>query len=213
MSRINYDEDVTKHYVRYDGWLDAFRYRQKQVKRAINGNRRTAPLSYFTFCASSAIDVFMLERAKLLRRDKKTGRLEHVYYCEAEEREFQRIANLIGSAEAGFMEKFEDFVLFEDDRHTRGKHGLDPKKKVPDDPKIRRRIACKELHERFLELFPFDVINLDLYGNIFPPKGAVFSPMLTTIEKMFEWQSRRATIDDHRCEACSVSPQMAHRVV
>jgi len=200
MSRIDYEKDEIKHFVRFDGWLEAFKYRSKRVRRAINGEQRTQPLSYFTFCASSAIDVFMLERAGLLRRDKKSDRLDHVYYCECEEREFQTIANLIGSSDAGFMEQFEEFVLFKDDNRTRGKQGPDPLKKVPD-AELRRKFLCKSLHRKFLDLFPFDVINLDLYGNLFPPKGAVFSPMLQTIGKIFEWQRQRATVDEHECEA------------
>ncbi len=144
MSRIDYDSDITKHYVRFDGWLDAFKDRHKLVKRQINGGRRSLPLNYFTFCASSAIDVFMLERAKLLKREKVSGRLEQVYYCEADEREFVKIASLIGSREAGFLESFEDFVLFRDDKHTRGKASFDPAEHVPDSSDIRRKFACKD---------------------------------------------------------------------
>ena len=47
-----------------------------------------------------------------------------------DEEEYQTIANLIGSEEAGFMEVFEDFVLFQDDHHTRGKMELDPEQSV-----------------------------------------------------------------------------------
>jgi hypothetical protein len=38
MSRIDYDMDIVKHFVRFDGWLNAFRHRHKMVKRA--GNER-----------------------------------------------------------------------------------------------------------------------------------------------------------------------------
>lgn len=200
MSRINYDTDIVKHYVRYNGWLKAFTDRSKSVRAARNGGRRTLPLKYFTFCASSAIDVFMLEKAKLLKRDKESGRLENVFFCEKDEEEFATISNLIGSAEAGFMEAFEDFVLFKDDKHTKGKADYDPTKAVPDEASVRRKFACKKIHIRFLECFPFDVINLDLYGNLFPPDGDVFSRMFETIEKVFEWQNRPCPIDDLKCE-------------
>src|ERR1043165_7063746 len=163
MSRINYDTDVLKHFVRADGWLAACQYRDRRVRKAIRDNRRLQPLTYFTFCASSAID-FMLERAKVLKRDKKSGRLENVYFCEADDLEFQKIVNLIGgAAEAGFMERFENFVLCEDDHITEDRHQLDPADKVPDEASICQRFAYKALHKRFLKLFPFDVINLDLY--------------------------------------------------
>ncbi|WP_165226413.1 hypothetical protein [Aquisphaera insulae] len=204
MSRIDYDTDIVKHFVRYDGWLQALKYRHQAVRRAINGKRRTQPMNYFTFCASSAIDVFMLERAKLLKRDRSSGRLENVYYCEADEQEFAKIASLLGSGEAGFMEKFEDFVLFRDDNHTRGKSRLDPSEKVPDDSSIRRKFACKALHEKFVGLFPFDVINLDLFGNLFPPLGPAYSPILKTFERIFEWQNRASDHDGHECEGFSL---------
>src|SRR5262249_25642371 len=118
MSQIDYDNDVIKHHVRLDGWLKAYEYRSKQVRRATNGGRRSRPLTYFTFCASNAIDIFMLERAKLIRREKKSSRVENVYFCESKEEDFQKIVSLLGSAEAGFMEQFEEFVLFQDDENT-----------------------------------------------------------------------------------------------
>lgn len=204
MTRINYDTDVTKHYVRSDGWLEAFKFRNRRVRRAIVGGRRTQPLTYFTFFASSDIDVFMLERAKLIKRDKDSGRLEYIYYCDADEQEFARIASLIGSGEAGFMERFESFVLFKDNRHTRGRTEFDPTESIPDDAAIRRTFGCKALHDKFVSLFPFDVINLDFYGNLFPPNLTVYSPLLQSIEKIFEWQNSNSINDDHTCEGFTI---------
>jgi hypothetical protein len=204
MSRIDYDTDIVKHFVRFDGWLGAFRYRHKKVRGALNGGRRSVPLRYFTFCASSAIDIFMLERAKLLKRNNVSGRLEHVYFCEADDQEFARIARLLGSSEAGFLESFEEFVLFKDDRHTLGKSNFDPSERVSDDPRVRRKFACKALHQNFVSLFPFDVINLDLFGNLFPPEGAAYSPILRTFERIFEWQSLFSGPDGHACEGFSL---------
>jgi len=204
MSRIDYETDITKHFVRTDGCLDAFRYRNRKIKSAIRGKRRHVPISYFTFCAASAIDVFMLEQNGLIARERRSGRLEHVYFCECDEVEFSKISNLIGSADAGFMEKFEDFVLFEDNDTTKGKDGFDDREKVSSDPSIRRKFSCKALQRRFIELFPFDVLNLDFYGNLFPPRAHVYSPLLQSIKRIFEWQTRRSSLDDHKCEGFTV---------
>src|SRR4051794_5685069 len=139
MKRFDYETDVVKHFVRHEGWLAAVKERKKLVKAAIDAGKRKRGLSYFTFCASSAIDVFMLERVNILRRDPKTQRLKGVYFCEDTPTEFLKIANLIGSSDSGFMEKFEDFVLFEDDRDTRGKTEYDPALAVPDVANVRRK--------------------------------------------------------------------------
>jgi hypothetical protein len=200
MKRFDYETDVVKHFVRYEGWLAAVKERKKLVKAAIDARKRKQGLSYFTFCASSAIDVFMLERVNILRRDTKTQRLKGVHFCEAEPPEFLKIANLIGSADSGFMENFEDFVLFEDDRDTRGKSEYDPTLAVPDVANVRRKFNCKRMHHQFLDLHPFDVINLDLYGNLFPPRGEVCSRMMDTIEKTFEMQKRTSTVDGHQVD-------------
>ncbi len=200
MKRVDYETDVVKHFVRHQGWLVAVKERKKHVKAAIDARKRKQGLSYFTFCASSAIDVFMLERANILRRDPKTQRLKGVYFCEAETPEFLKIASLIGSSDSGFMEKFEDFVLFEDDRDTRGITEYDPTLAVPDLANVRRKINCKRMCQQFLDLHPFDVINLDLYGNLFPPRGEVCSRMMNTIEKTFEMQKRSSTVDGHQID-------------
>lgn len=197
MKRIEYDKDIVKHFVRHYGWLAAVRERKSLVNAAIAAGERESTLSYFTFCASSAVDVFMLEQANLVRRDRKTDRLRGVYFCESDPNEFMKIAGLIGSQEAGFQERFEEFVLFQDDKHTLGKVDHDPALAIPNASEVRRKFTCKKMHQRFLDLHPFDVINLDLYGNLFPPKGDVFSRMFETIEKVFEMQKRPSPVDDH----------------
>ena len=65
--RINYETDPLKHYVRKRGWLRA----AKQQKHVIGKRLKKVPLRYFTFCAVDAIDVFMLERAGILKRSEK----------------------------------------------------------------------------------------------------------------------------------------------
>ena len=63
----------------------------------------------------------MLEREGILNRSEQTGRLEGVYFCEADPDKFGVIADLIGSPEQGFQGEFEKIVLFKDDDDTQGK--------------------------------------------------------------------------------------------
>lgn len=197
--RIDYDTDPIKHFVRYDGWLEACRLQHRNVQSAIRAGRRKQPFSYFTFCASNAIDVFMLEKAGLLRRDEESGRLNHIYFCEKDDREFEQVVNLIKSDEAGFKGDFKKFVLFEDSEVTLGKDEYDIQEEIPN-PRIRESFYHKRLHKRFRNLFPLDVINLDPYGVFFPQHEHKYSAMLKAIERIFDWQQNSQGEDEHRCE-------------
>lgn len=182
MSHINFETDTLKHYVRKNGWLTA----AKQQKQAIGRRSKNIPLRYFTFCAAEAIDVFMLEREEILKRSEETERLEGVYFCEENDENFMRIATLIGSPEQGFQGTFQDIVLFEDDEETIGKT-LEDENFYPRE--IREKLKCKDAHYRLRNAFPFDIINLDVFGVMFPPKKGVITPLLESILKILEWQT------------------------
>ena len=180
---INYETDPLKHYVRRSGWLTAAR----QQKQAIRNRSKNIPLRYFTFCAAEAIDVFMLEREQILKRSEETERLEGVYFCEANDESFGRIAELIGSPQQGFQGQFERIVLFEDDEETDGKT-LTDEDFYP--PKIRGKLRYKDAHHRLREAFPFDIINLDVCGIMFPPREVTMAQLLKSIIQILEWQTK-----------------------
>ncbi len=182
MSHINFETDTLKHYVRRNGWLKA----AKQQKRAVRRRSNRIPLRYFTFCAAEAIDVFMLEREEILKRSEETERLEGVYFCEENDENFARIATLIGSPEQGFQGTFQDIVLFEDNEETMGKT-LEDESFYPRE--IREQLRCKDAHYRLRNAFPFDIINLDVFGIMFPPKKGIITPLLESILKILEWQT------------------------
>jgi hypothetical protein len=196
--RFDYDRDIPKHFVRYDGWLQACRAQYDLSQAAIQSHARKLPLTYFTFCASNAIDVFMLEKEGLLIRVGTLGKLNHVYFCENDDAEFEQIINLIRSEEAGFQGDFKKIVLFEDDDDTRGREELDPHERVPSKT-VRDKFRYKHLNGRLRKLFPLDVINLDPYGVFFPPREDKYSLMLQAIEKIFGWQGNHHPEDDHVC--------------
>ena len=196
MSLRDYDQDAVKHYVRYDGWLEACQARNRRVKNAIEGQRRTQPFTYFSFCASQAIDVFMLEKAKLLQRDRNTKRLNHVFFCEENDTEFEKISNLLGSREAGFLGNFKDFVLFEDNADTINIDVSNNNMPVPGSLALRQKLENRRLNLDFRSLFPLDVVNLDICGIFFPPATNVVSPMLEAVDRIFKWQRENQSRED-----------------
>ena len=179
--QINFETDPLKHYVRKYGWLAA----ASEQKQAVENRSKRIPLRYFTFCAAEAIDVFMLEHEGILKRSEQTGRLEGVYFCEADPDKFGVIADLIGSPEQGFQGEFEKIVLFEDDDDTKEKAFEDDEFHSAE---IRKKLRYKDAHHRLREAFPFDIINLDVCGVMFPPRKDIMAPLLKSIIQILKWQ-------------------------
>ena len=187
-TRINWDSDVIKHYVRTNAWLPAV---TDQVNKSLKAGRDP---TYLTFCAGNAIDVFMLLREGVLKRDSTTNLVTNTYFCEKNPGEFNEISNLIGSREQGFLGDFQEIVLFEDDSETKGISISDISRRFPAD--IRRKLNAKERHIRLRQSIPFDVINFDLCGTFFPPRSGLLSPTLQSLKRLFDWQSEAAGIDE-----------------
>jgi len=187
MAHIDFSTDILKHYVRTYGWLPACH----QQKCAIRGRSKRIPLRYFTFCAAEAIDVSMLERAGILLRNEETGRLEGVFFCETDEGAFGRIADLIGSPEQGFLGDFAKIVLFEDDEETQGRE-LFSEADEPYPESVRRKLMYRDANHRLRKAFPFDVINLDVCGIMFPPRIGVIAPLLRSLLQVLTWQTASA---------------------
>lgn len=184
MSGIDYATDVLKHYVRRNGWLPACQEQRSAVKPS-----KQNPLRYFTFCAAEAIDVFMLERAGILKRSEESGRLESVFFCERYPEAFGKIAGLIGSPEQGFQGEFEKIVLFEEDEDTRERELVSEADEYFS-ADVRKKLRYKDANRRLKQAFPFDVINLDVFGNMFPPRREhVIGPLLESIMRVLRWQT------------------------
>lgn len=196
---IDWDSDVPKHFVRTRGWLPSCAHQHRLVKNQRRRGRK-APFKYFTFCGSKAIDVFMLEREGVLERSPETGRLQGVYFCEKVADDFHEIEVLLGADAVGFPGNFEDICLFENDSDTEGRRLTDSEAEYYEAP-LRKKLRIKEAHRGFVDASPYDVINLDVSGVIFPPEDAVASRMLKAMRQIFEWQARLDTQDGHPCEA------------
>ncbi len=194
MGRIDFDTDLKKHYVRHNGWKQAFSKAVRTVENQINNENRKREFKYLTFCASNAIDVFMLEKGGLLKRDNETKRIDNVYFCEYDQHEFNKISTLIGSKEAGFFGTFEDIMLFEDDVDTKEIDEID--ESITPSREFRRKFYLKRLHRKMKNSFPFDIINFDPYGVLFPPKRR--AKLLQSLDLMFKWQNNTDEIDGHK---------------
>ena len=148
---------------------------------------------YLTFCAAEAIDVFLLLKEGVLTRDPNTDIVLNTYFCEKDSEDFNEISQLIGAHEQGFLGDFQDMILFEDDEKTQGLRYNDVSRRYGQE--LRRRLSTKERHLRFRCAIPFDVMNLDICGTFFPPKGGVLSPMLQSIRTLLDWQTDFAKKD------------------
>ena len=96
-TRIDWDEDVVKHYVRQQAWLPAAR---EQMEASRQSGREP---KYLTFCAANAIDVFLFLKEGLLKRDSETDIILNTYFCERRAEEFNEISNMIGAHDQGFL--------------------------------------------------------------------------------------------------------------
>src|SRR3970040_638394 len=70
-----YWNDTKKHQKRLDYWL----LHAKELSSQLGGRRA---FRYFTLCARSVIDVFMLAKERVLNYDADLGIVTHVGFCE-----------------------------------------------------------------------------------------------------------------------------------
>lgn len=186
MKGPNYDNDVIKHYVRRKGWIEPFVKIYRKVERDFSSKKRPERFKYLTFCAKNAIDVFLLEKEKILYRDPKTNRLVNVYFCEENDEDFIIIQSLIGSASQGFFGNFAK-LLFGNYNSVETSDGNEEFVESEDVLK-RKLIRLKESQKNLFETFPFDIINFDIYGNAFPESQDRYSEQCKMFSKLLELQ-------------------------
>ena len=195
-SRIDWDTDVIKHYVRRQAWLPAA---LAQIEASRRSGRQP---KYLTFCAANAIDVFLFLKEGVISRDQRTDVVQDTYFCEKRDEEFNEISQLIGAHEQGFLGDFKEIVLYEDDDETRCLDYDDPSQRFS--RSIRNRLDTRKKQQRLRSVAPFDVMNLDICGTFFPPTGGIQSPMIRSIRTMLEWQTESATDDKHSLDSFTV---------
>lgn len=174
-----YDRDLPKHFVRMYSWLPLCVDRKKNL-----GKKRD--IRYFTLCAAKAMDVFMLERAKVLKRTRD-NHLHGVWFCEGDLYQFQEINRLIQTSERGFPAPLEDIVLFNPPVNPiNNRSRLNPGGRLTSEGRAALRL--EEYHNNLVAAFPFDIINLDLTRPLFPPRQPIISRLMQTILRIIDWQ-------------------------
>jgi hypothetical protein len=189
-----YWNDLQKHQKRLGHWLPHWRGLAERIRDG-RGFR------YFTLCARSMVDVFMLVKEGLLRVEPANNSIGRVQFCEYDPEQFIEIREMIGREDAGFFGPLEEVALFQDDGFTGqfptpesiesglGDEGLDTD--------AINRLQLKRTFFNLRSSFPYDCINLDFCEYYYEPPDML--RVNSTVERFFEWQ-RRPSEDNERVE-------------
>jgi hypothetical protein len=186
--------DPKKHRKRRDHWLPHL----KGLRKKFEGVRDPR---YFTLCARSMIDVFMLVSEKILRLDPEGYSIPSVRFCEMDQEQFTEIKDLIAVENAGFLGELEKVVLFEDDDFTAQCPTLTSITEKLEDEHIQDdytkidRLQLKRSHLQVMASFPYDFMNLDFCDYYYPDPPDMLR-INETLRKVLDWQRRLG--DDDR---------------
>lgn len=184
---IDYDSDLVKHFVRMDGWLPICRRRLKAIC-----SERPRRMRYFTFCATGAVDVLMLDVAKVVRQSTGGRRFDTVVFFGRDDESIVQTTKRIPGA-IGFPGNFVEVVLLYDaDEMLVADSGdpLDAPEEEQDIAAVHRAQRMRAVKHAFIREFPFDVMNLDLEEFVFKPKEELPGKMVNALRKIFAWQQR-----------------------
>lgn len=184
--------DLKKHRKRIGHWLPHWR----ALAARIGDGRR---VRYFTLCARSMIDVFMLVREGLLNVDPDNSSISRVQFCECDQEQFVEIREMIAREDAGFFGELESVVLFTEDDFTAQFPTLESismkledeslHSGLPSDLEKVEKLQLKRTHFNVRSSFPYDFINLDFCQYYYPrPPGML--RVNQTVEKFLDWQRR-----------------------
>lgn len=176
--------DLLKHHIRTHEWLPACRRRLDRIRTQTSNPKHPRRLKYFTFCAVGAIDVLMLDVAKVVRRSSK-GRFDTVVFFDRTNEDVDQTKKRIPGA-IGFPGDFIEVVL-EPESPVGDQLGPD---QPADTFTNRARARLLNTKQQFITQFPFDVINLDLEEFLFKPTQPIPGDVVNAMRKLFEWQKR-----------------------
>jgi hypothetical protein len=194
---FQFEDCLLKHYVRTTAWLPLCKQRLNLLRknRKEKSQRR---LRYFTFPAIGAIDVLMLEMAKVVKKSVE-GRFDTVYF-------FDRTRDLVDSTTKripganGFPGDFVSIVLAEDPFEDSPVGALEAPAELEDTAETRERQRLLSTRRSFIQSFPFDVINLDLESFLFRPTNPPPGKLVNAMRQMFAWQKRPLQVTKRRTE-------------
>jgi hypothetical protein len=179
-------DDLKKHRKRLENWLPHWRNIANEI-----GDKRS--IRYFTLCANSMIDVFMLIREGVLEFDATNYSIGSVRFCEYEVEQFNEITEMMSREGSGFLGRLEEMLLFRNDDYTAQfptPESIDLEFAMQGEsiPEVNAEmLRRKRRHFEVRATFPYDCINLDFCQYYYPnPPGML--RINETIERILEWQ-------------------------
>lgn len=188
---FKFEDCLLKHHVRTNAWLPLCKNRLKAIRKN-SSKKNQRRLKYFTFCAVGAIDVLMLDVAKVINRSESRGFDNVVFFDKSPEFVVETQKSIPGAI--GFPGDFVNVVLLEDpdeDSVIDATSSLLSPENDPDEHSVREKQRIFTERRAFIQQFPFDVINLDLERFLFHPKHDPPGKVINAIGKVFEWQRRK----------------------
>jgi hypothetical protein len=185
-----YETCLLKHHVRIHGWLPYCKDRLRII-RASDRSGIKRRLRYFTFCAVGAIDVLLLDVAKVIR--PSDGGFDTVVFFDKDAEAVAETKKRIPGA-IGFPGDFATLVMLDDpdeDDAVDSIAALEPPADEKNNRVTRERQNLIAQRRNFIQCFPFDVINLDLEEFLFRPRDKLPGRLVNAMDTIFRWQKRR----------------------
>lgn len=183
MGQFVYEDDLLKHHIRTHAWLPLCQKRLEVIRKTDRRNPRR--LRYFTFCAIGAIDVLMLDVAKVLRQSS-TGYFDTVVFFDLTASDVDETKKRIPGA-TGFP---GDFVSVMNDSDLQPGE-LELLEMGEDTAANREKLRNRIMKRDFSEQFPFDVVNLDLEEFVFKPGEPAPGEVVNALRRLFNLQKRQ----------------------
>jgi hypothetical protein len=189
---FQFETCLLKHHVRVNGWLPRCAARLKDIQ-----SQRPRRLRYFTFCAIGAVDVLMLDVARIIRMSGQQRFDTVVFFDKDSEAVNETLKRIRGSI--GFNGKFTDIVLM-DIHAARPGDASNLTSATNDEDNFATRALQRDRQQQsdFVNCFPFDIINLDLEEFLFKDRDPTPGKVINTIRRLFEWQRRPLHLKGHR---------------
>lgn len=185
-----FEDCLLKHYIRHEQWLPHCRYRNKIVKSS-STKKTERRLRYFTFCATGAIDVLMLDVAKIIKPNIKE-KFDNVVFFDYSQDDIDETQKNVPGA-IGFPGDFFRIVLYNDpneENYIDNAVHLEAPENDIDDRQIRSTQVLLDLRQNFIQRFPFDIINLDFETFVFKPSQPIPGTVINALRKILTWQQR-----------------------
>jgi hypothetical protein len=186
---FKYEACLLKHHVRTNVWLPMAQERLKTIRSAAKTEKGKRRLRYFTFCAVGAIDVLLLDLAKVVKTSEN-GRFDTIFFFDKDEEHVVETTRRIPGA-IGFVGDFVETVLVDDPQEAivvDSLEALEPSQTELDEIATRTKQRQLAVRRQFIQSFPFDVVNLDLEEFLFKDRDEYPGRLLNALRKVFAWQ-------------------------